>query len=178
MLVLCSFPSSSALLIFAPCTSPGAAITKLIGLPSLWNQDKNTQMQTHNHDKTPLYKAPHEDIIKIWASEWRIYHLHIVLRRHCRLPKPLKSKQIRWGAGVTKDTRLQRQPATRAWYVVLKGWRLYQLSLSPESWTLNPCGNLVKYTAWWSHCVADQKCHPALSCCQKEPVRVLGALTN
>lgn len=58
------------------------------------------------------------------------------------------------------------------------GWRLNQHSLGPGNWTLNPGGNSLKYAAQCLQCAADQKCHPALSSCQKEPVRVLGAPTN
>lgn len=41
-----------------------------------------------------------------------------------------------------------------------------------------PGGNFVKYAARRLQNADDQKCHPALSSCQRKPVRVLRALTN
>lgn len=105
----------------------------------------------------------------------------MVLKRRSSLPRPLKSKQRRWGVGVPEDIwrrALLHQHVIHAQSVVWKGWKLYQHSAGQGNWTLNPSGNFVKYAARWLRCVADQKCHPALSSCQKEPVRVLGALTN
>lgn len=104
----------------------------------------------------------------------------MVLRRRSALSRPLMSKQRRWGAGVPKDMwrwGLLNRHVICVQSAVWKGWRLYQHRASSGNWTLNPSGNFVKYAAQWlSH--ADQKCHPALSSCQKEPVKVLGALTN
>lgn len=41
-----------------------------------------------------------------------------------------------------------------------------------------PGGNFVKYAVRRLQNADDQKCHPALSSCQRKPVRVLRALTN
>lgn len=41
-----------------------------------------------------------------------------------------------------------------------------------------PGGNFVKYAARQLQNADDQKCHPALSSCQRKPVRVLRAMTN